>query len=87
MAETRSDAPARRKLAGEAILKGSPEAFDTALGLGTLSGDVGDAELLESAAELRGLAAPRELFFHRPVIVIANEDAVVISVETSRGTP
>src|ERR1019366_7098492 len=67
-----------------AILKSTPEAFDAALGLGTLGGDVGDAELLESAAELRGLAAAQELFFHRPVIVIANEDAVAVAIEAER---
>ena len=70
------------QLAGEAILKGAPETFDAAFGLRTLGGDVGDAELLQSAAELRGLAATGELFFHGPVIVVANEDAVAIAVET-----
>jgi len=61
-----------------------PEAFDAALGLGTLGGDVSDAELIQGAAELGGLAAAGELFFHRPVIVVANEDAVAIPVETER---
>ena len=51
---------------------------------GTLGGDIGDAELLECAAKLRGLAAAGELFFHRPVIVVAQEDAVTISVEAER---
>jgi hypothetical protein len=50
---------------------------------GTLGGDIGDAELLEGATKLRGLAA-RELFFDRPVIVVANEDAVTIDLETKR---
>ena len=45
------------QLAGEAILKGTPEVFDAALRLGTLGGNVGDAELIQSAAELRGFAA------------------------------
>src|SRR5487761_2374696 len=45
------------QLAGEAILKGAPEAFDAALGLGTLCSDVGDAELIQGAAELSRLAA------------------------------
>ena len=70
------------QFAGETILKGAPEAFDAALGLGTLGSDVGDAELLQGAAELGGLLAAGELFFHRPMIVVANEDAVVIPVET-----
>src|ERR1035441_7204783 len=39
------------QLAGEAILKGAPETFDAALGLRTLSSDVGDAELLQSRVE------------------------------------
>ena len=82
MAAARSDGPGQAQFAGEAILKGAPEAFDAALGLRTLGRDVGDAELLQSAAELRGLAAARELFFHRPVIVVANEDAVAVAVET-----
>ena len=70
------------QLAGEAILKGAPEAFDAALGLRTLGSNVGNAELFESAAELRGLAAAGELFFHAPVIVVADEDAVAITVKT-----
>ena len=70
------------EFAGETILKSAPEALDAALGLGTLGGDVGDAELVQGAAELRGFAATGELFFHRPVIVVANEDAVTIPVET-----
>jgi hypothetical protein len=70
------------QFAGETILKSAPETFDTALGLRTLGSDVGDAELLQSAAELRGFAATGELFFHRPMIVVANEDAMTIAVET-----
>src|ERR1019366_7359276 len=46
--------------------------------------DVGDTELFQGAAELRGRAATSELFFHRPVIVCADEDAVAITVETER---
>ena len=70
------------QFAGEAILKSAPETFDAAFGLRTLRSDVSDAELIESAAELSGLAAAGELFFHRPVIIVANEDAVAIAVET-----
>ena len=69
------------KFAGEAILKSAPEALDAAFGLGTLGGDVGDAELIQGAAELCGLAVTGELFFHRPVMVVANEDAVAVAVE------
>src|SRR6202035_4611702 len=76
--------PGQTKFAGEAILKGAPEAFDAALGLGAPGSNVGDAELLECAAELRGFPATCELFFPRPVIVVANEDAMTIAVETER---
>src|SRR6185437_6534007 len=69
---------------GETILESSPEAFDASFGLRAAGRDVGDGELLQSAAELRRLAATGELFFHRPVIVIANEDAVTIAVKTER---
>src|SRR6202030_2588821 len=44
------------EFAGEAILKGAPEAFDAALGLGTVGSNVGDAQLFQSAAKLRGFA-------------------------------
>jgi hypothetical protein len=57
---------------GEAILKHAPKAFDAAFGLRGLRGDEGDAELLERATELRGLALAGELFVERPVIVVAD---------------
>src|SRR6266404_5675336 len=72
------------EFAGEAVLKGAPEAFDAALGLGTLGSDVGDAQLLPSAAKLRGLAATGKLFFHRPVLVIADEDTVAVAIQAER---
>ena len=40
--------------------------------------------MFEGAAELGGLAAAGELFFHRPVIVVANEDAVAVAIEAER---
>ena len=70
------------QLAGEAILKSAPETFDAALRLRTLGSDVGDAELIQSAAELRGFPAARQLFFHGPMIIVANQDAVAVAVET-----
>src|ERR1700733_1979402 len=73
------------KFAGEAILQDAPEAFDATLGLGSLSGDEGDAELSQSAAELSGLTLAGELFLNGPVIIIANEDAAAIAVESQRG--
>ena len=69
------------KLAGEAILEHAPEAFDAAFGLGTAGGDEGDAELFEGPAELGGLTFAGELFFHRPEIVVAHEDAAVVAVK------
>ena len=74
------------QFAGETILQDAPEAFDAPLGLRTLRGDVGDAELFEGAAELSGLALAGELFFDGPVIVVAHEDAVAIAVETEGDT-
>ena len=59
----------------------APETLDAALGLRSLRGDESDAELLESAAELSGLALAGELFVDRPVIVVADEDAAAIAVE------
>ena len=52
------------------------------LALGSLRGDEGDAELFEGATKLRGLAAARELFVERPVLVVAGEDAAAIFVES-----
>ena len=51
------------------------------LACGALCGDEGDAELLQSAAELSGLALAGELFVDGPVIVVASEDAAAIAVE------
>jgi len=68
------------EFAGEAILEQAPETFDAALGLGSLGGDEGDAELFESTAKLRGLALAGELFVDGPVIVVAGEDAAAIAV-------
>src|SRR5438270_3724815 len=69
------------KFAAQAILKHAPEAFDAALGLRTAGGDEGDAELLESAAELSRLTFSGEFFFDGPGVVVAHEDAAVIAVE------
>jgi hypothetical protein len=42
--------------------------------------------LLEGAAELSGLTFSGELFFDRPEVVVADEDAAVIAVEGERDT-
>jgi len=72
------------KLAGEAILQHAPEALDAAFGLRALCSDEGDAELLQSATELSGLALAGELFVDGPVLVVAREDAAAIAVEGDR---
>ena len=69
------------QLAAQTILEHAPEAFDAALGLWAAGGDEGDAELLQSAAELGGLTFSGELFFHRPKVVVAHEDAAVIAIK------
>jgi hypothetical protein len=69
---------------GKTILEGAPETFDAALGLGGVSGNVGNTQLHQSAAELGRLSFTAELFVHRPVLIIANEDAMTISVEAKR---
>jgi hypothetical protein len=72
------------EFAGEAVLKSAPETFDASLGLWRVRGDVGDTELRQGPAELSGLAFAGELFGERPVIVVADKDAVAIAVETKR---
>ncbi len=74
------------EFAAQTILEHAPEAFDATFGLRTASGDEGDAELLESASELGGLTFSGELFFHRPEVVVAYEDAAVIAIEGERDT-
>ena len=72
------------EFAGETILEHPPEAFDAAFGLGRLRGDKSNAELMEGAAELSGLALAGELLVERPVVVIASEDATAIAIEGER---
>src|SRR5271169_2462340 len=70
------------QFAGEAILQHAPEALDATLGLRAVGGDEGDAQLFQGTAELSRLAFSGELFFHRPTVVMADEDAAVISVKS-----
>jgi hypothetical protein len=65
---------------GEAVLEGAPQAFDAALGLRAVGRDVSDAQLSQCAAELSRFAASGELFFDRPVLVVADEDASSMSI-------
>ena len=70
------------EFAGETILQHAPETFDAAFGLRAVGGDEGDAELIQGAAELSGLAFSGELFLDSPVIVVAEEDATAIAIES-----
>src|SRR5712664_4464532 len=72
----------KAQFAGEAILQHAPEPLDAAFGLRAVGGDEGDAELFQCAAELRRLAFSGELFFHCPAVVVADEDAAVITVKS-----
>jgi hypothetical protein len=72
------------KFTAQAILEHTPEAFDAAFGLRAAGGDESGAELIEGAAELGGLTFSGELFFDRPEVVVAHEDAAVIAVEGKR---
>jgi hypothetical protein len=74
------------ELTDQAILQHTPEAFDTAFGLGRAGGDEGDAELIEGATELSGIALALELFGEGPGVVVALEDAAAITVESQRRT-
>ena len=72
------------EFAGETVLEDAPEPFDAAFGLRAAGRDEGDAELLQGAAELGGLAFAGELFFPRPEVVVADEDAAAIAIKGKR---
>ena len=72
------------EFANQAVLTGAPDAFDAALGLGGVGGDLLDAELVESASELGGGLFAGKLFGEGPVGIVALEDAVTIAVEADR---
>ena len=74
------------EFADQAVLAGAPGALDAALGLGRVSGNLLDAEFLQSAAELGGRLLAGELFGQGPVGIVALKDAVAVAVE-ARGTP
>lgn len=46
-----------------------------------MCGDEGDAECGEGPAELHGLALASKFFFQGPMVIVAHEDAVAITVE------
>jgi len=74
------------EFAGQAILKGPPEPFDATLGLRRGGRDPADAEVLQSAADLRGRPseATQLLGESRGLRGIAVEDAVPVAVDRDR---
>ena len=74
------------EFAAEAILQYAPEAFDAAFGLRRAGGDEGDAELFQGATELSGIALAGELLGDGPGVVVADEDAAAIAVESQGDT-
>src|SRR5678809_982635 len=72
------------EFADQAVLTGAPDAFDAALGLRGVGGDLLDAELVESADKLGGGLFSGQLFGENPVGIVALEDAVTITVEAER---
>src|ERR1039457_2695166 len=69
------------KFADQTVLASAPDAFDAALGLGRIGGDLLDAELFQGASELGGSLFSGELFGQGPVGIVALEDAVAVAVE------
>jgi hypothetical protein len=69
------------ELAAQTILQHAPETLDAPLGLRALGGNEGDAQLIQCAAKLGGLAFSDEFFFDRPVVVVADENAAAIPVK------
>lgn len=67
----------------EAMLEGTPEAFDTALGLGGTGADMVDAELAQDLAELSegGLFTGEFVVNGKAVLLAGEEDGVAIAVE------
>lgn len=69
------------QFADETILEGSPEAFDASLGLRRTSRDLLDSEFVEGASDLGWELLSGEFFGHRPVGIVALEDAVAVAVK------
>jgi len=72
------------KFTDQTILAGAPGAFDAALGLGRVGGDLLDTELVESPPELSRSLFSGELFGEGPVRIVALEDAMAVAVEAER---
>lgn len=65
----------------QAVLEGSPEAFDVSLGLRGVSWDLLDAEFVEGSSDLGWELLAGQLLGHRPVGIVALEDAVAVAIE------
>ena len=74
------------EFAAQTILQHTPKTFDASFRLWGLRSDEGNSQLLQSAAELRGLPLASEFLFQRPGVVMADEDATAVSVEGRRHT-
>jgi len=83
LAASQTGSASQTQFAGKTILEGAPETLNAALAWGDWR-DVGDPQLRQSAAELGRFSFTAELFFHRPVLIITNENAMTISVEAER---
>jgi len=59
--------------------------FDAALGLGRVSGDGLDREIIEDSADVGGKADAGQLFLVAPVLVVATEGAVAVLIDGDRG--
>ena len=75
---------AEPELGDEAVLQGFPEAFDAALGLRGVRGNIPDAELPEHLAKVGRMLRALEFFLEAPVFVIADEDAEAVAIEAHR---
>jgi hypothetical protein len=72
---------AEAELGDEAILQGGPPAFDAALRLGRVGGDVSDAKIPEDLAEVGRMLRALQFLLERPVRVVPHEDAEAIPGE------
>jgi hypothetical protein len=62
------------KFADQTVLASAPDAFDAALGLERIGGDLLDAEFFQDASELGRRLFSGELFGQGPVGIVALED-------------
>src|SRR6476661_8766573 len=69
------------KFAAETVLKGAPQTFNAAFGLGRVGRDLLDTEFFQSAAHLGGKLLSGEFFLARPMGIIALKDAMAITIE------